>query len=135
MSGAGAMQDRITDTFETIQRTSMAGVPILNHALSVEVVGLQDWEGRAFGIVVTPWLMSFLVMPGDGDDWGAQPLGAKQTLSFPAGAFDFLVNDFPGLGPCLTRAIQSPMKCFPRQDDARAAARRHLGRGRTRGYG
>ena len=42
----------------------MADVPILNPVLSVEAVDFQHWKGHWLGVVITPWCMSMLLVPG-----------------------------------------------------------------------
>ncbi len=117
---------RITSSFEAIHRDAMADVPILNHALNVEVVGLHEREGRAMGIIVTPWLMSFIIVGKEDDDWASRKTGSHEKLAFPSGELDFKINHFDGIGPCATYGIQSPMSCFADQNAALASANVHL---------
>lgn len=61
--------DAVEEAFFRIQREQMADVPILNHALSVEAVDFQPWQGHWLGVVVTPWCMSALLVPGSEAGW------------------------------------------------------------------
>jgi hypothetical protein len=61
--------DAVEQAFFRIQREQMADVPILNPALSVEAVDFQRWQGHWLGVVVTPWCMSLLLVPGSEQDW------------------------------------------------------------------
>ena len=56
-------------TYFRVFQQRMADVPILNPALSVEAIDFQRWQGHWLGIVVTPWCMSVLLVPGSTDNW------------------------------------------------------------------
>jgi [NiFe] hydrogenase assembly HybE family chaperone len=74
--------DAVEEAFFRIQREQMADVPILNPALSVEAVDFQRWQGHWLGIVVTPWCMSLLLVPGSAENWvvhGRQPAAFRQV--------------------------------------------------------
>ncbi len=113
---------RVTQAFERIHREQMAGLPLLNNALSVAALGFQEFEGRTLGMLVTPWMMSLLLFPGQQDNWDAQALGSKHQISFPSGNYRFMVNAIDGLGVCQMHSLHSPMHPFRSQEDAVARA-------------
>ena len=76
--------DAVEEAFFRIQREQMAGVPILNSALSVEAVDFQRRQGHWLGIVVTPWCMSML-LPGSGENWVGTGENRRRFVRFPAG--------------------------------------------------
>lgn len=118
--------------FERIHREQMAGLPLLNNALEVAVVGFQDTPGpipgRISGVVVTPWMMGLLLFPGAEDRWEARALGDKESFAFPGGEYRFLFNRIDGLGPLMMYSVHSPMRMFPNQESAIAEANMFLGR-------
>ena len=113
-------------TFERIHREQMAGLPLLNPALTVATVGFQAWQGRVLGMVITPWMMNLILFPGPGDDWSGRALGAKETLQFPGGSFRFMSNTIEGIGLVQMHSVHSPMHAFPDQATAIDAAETFL---------
>ncbi len=112
--------------FEKIHREDMAGLPLLNPALKVQTLGFRDYRGRTIGVVITPWMMSLVMLPGADDDWDALALGKKVAHEFPSACYKFWVNNIDGIGPCRTYSLYSPMRQFLTQDQAVAAARQFL---------
>lgn len=113
---------QVMTAFERIHREQMAGLPLLNNELAVAVTGFQEFQGRISGVVVTPWMMSLLLFPGEGDSWQALSLGAKESFTFPGGAYRCLQNVIDGLGPVMMYSVHSPMHAFPNQASALAEA-------------
>lgn len=127
MSGTGQASPelraaQVADVFERIHRDQMAGLPLLNNALSVATFGFRSHEGRVLGMVVTPWMMSLMLLPSADDDWRALPLGGKEKHQFPGATLQFLVNVIDGLGVCQMYSVQSPMHTYADQTTALAAA-------------
>lgn len=73
----------------------MADVPILNTALSVEAIDFQRWNGHWLGIVLAPWCMSVLMVPGSDIGWVSTAENTRHFVKFPAGDFAFLGGDEP----------------------------------------
>ncbi len=113
---------RTREIFERIHREQMAGLPLINPALEVATLGFRSWEGRTLGMLVTPWMMSLVMFPAEGEDWEALPLGGRQIHGFPGGLFRFLVNRVDGLGSLQMHSVHSPMRGFPDQAAALAEA-------------
>ena len=112
--------------FNRILDEQMRGIPILNNRLKVQTLGFQEFKGRLIGILITPWLMNMVMLPGEDDDWSALKLGKKQPHRFPSKTFKFMVNEFDGIGKCQTYSLFSPMNEFINQDHALAAAQSFL---------
>ena len=115
--------DAVEEAFFRIQREQMADVPILNQALSVEAVDFQRWQGHWLGIVVTPWCMSALLVPGSTENWFSTGENRRRFVKFPAGDFAFLGSAEPELGEYQSCPLFSPMGQFPSQSEATLTAR------------
>lgn len=100
----------------------MAGLPVVNPALSVEALHFQRWEGLWLGVVVTPWFMNLTLTPDDPARWVALPVGGKRRLRFPAGDFEFIGAHDPGIGDFQVCSLFSPMDRFADQPGARLVA-------------
>lgn len=115
--------DAIEQAFFRIEREHMADVPILNPALSVEAIDFQRWQGHWLGIVVTPWCMSMLLLPGSADHWVSTGHNKRRFVTFPAGDFAFLGSAEAGLGEYQSCSLFSPMGKFSTQSEASTTAR------------
>ena len=113
--------------FERIHQEQMQDIPILNHMLRVQTLGFQEYQGRVIGILITPWLMNLVMLPGENDNWDEMKLGDKQSHKFPSNSYRFLVNEIEGVGKCQAHSLYSPMHEFINQDHAVAAAESFLG--------
>lgn len=118
--------DAVEEAFFRIQREQMADVPILNHALSVEAVDFQRWQGHWLGIVITPWCMSMLLVPGGTDHWVSTGDNKRRFVKFPAGDFAFLGSQEAELGEYQSCPLFSPMDRFSSQSEASLTARASL---------
>lgn len=117
---------RVVQTFQRIQRERMAEVPILHPALAVEAVGFQRWQGQWLGMLVTPWCMSVLLLPGQAAGWQSVAGNKRRFVRLPAGDFAFLGSREEGLGEFQTCSLFSPMQRFAGQSEAVATARASL---------
>ena len=118
--------DAVEEAFFRIQREQMAYVPILNPVLGVEAVDFQRWQGHWLGIVITPWCMSILLLPGSSENWVSTGDNKRRFVKFPAGDFAFLGSLEPELGEYQSCSLFSPMDRFANQQDATMTARASL---------
>jgi [NiFe] hydrogenase assembly HybE family chaperone len=109
--------------FGEIARTRMVDVPILNPALRVETVGFREWEGRWIGILVTPWSINLVLLPGRDTELIPLALDQKAVWNFPSGAYEFMGLNEPAIGTCQTCSLISPVTEFATHDEALAVAR------------
>lgn len=119
---------RLEEAFRDIAVTRMAGVPIVNPALVVEAVGFRVHEGRWMGVLITPWFMNLLALPGPDDAWARHASGTARTLALPVGEVKFLHAEEEALGPYLSHSLFSPMGQFSDPAGARAVAEEVLAR-------
>lgn len=118
--------DAVEQAFFRIQREQMADVPILNPALVVAAVDFQRWQGHWLGIVVTPWCMSVLLVPGGSENWVSTGENKRRFVKFPAGDFAFLGSEETELGEYQSCPLFSPMDRFSSQSEATLTARASL---------
>ena len=118
--------DAVEEAFFRIQREQMADVPILNPVLGVEAVDFQRWQGHWLGIVITPWCMSILLLPGSSENWISTGDNKRRFVKFPAGDFAFLGSVEPELGEYQSCSLFSPMDRFTNRQDATLTARASL---------
>ena len=118
--------DLVEEAFFRIQREQMADVPILNPALVVEAIDFQRWQGHWLGVVITPWCMSILLLPGSQDNWVSAGQNKRRFVKFPAWDFPFLGGAEAELGEYQSCSLFSPMDKFSTQLEATQTARASL---------
>lgn len=112
--------------FRDIERTRMAGLPILNPALAVEAVGFRSWQGHWLGVLITPWFMNVMLLPGAEADWHNVAEGKWTVWRLPAGERRFYSIVESALGEVHAHSLYSPVSRFSDQDSARAEAQHCL---------
>ncbi|HRY07385.1 MAG TPA: [NiFe]-hydrogenase assembly chaperone HybE [Hyphomicrobiaceae bacterium] len=131
-NNAGAIKDRIERCFRDIETKRMAGIPILNPAVRVEVVGLERFANEWLCILVTPWFMNIMLLPVTGvalADNTSKPTaatGTKSVVAFPAGNFEVIAGFEHGIGHYRVCSLFSPMHEFTDHDSAILAAQAAL---------
>ncbi len=118
--------EAVEQAFFRIQRERMADVPLLNPALAVEAIDFQRWQGHWLGMLVTPWCMSLLLLPGGAQTWISTAQNNRRFVKFPAGDFAFLGSVEAELGEFQSCSLISPMDKFPTQSEASMTARAAL---------
>jgi [NiFe] hydrogenase assembly HybE family chaperone len=113
---------RLEAAFRRIESATMADVPILNPALHVEAVGFTRWQEHWLGIVITPWFMNLVLVPGAADAWQSVAPGKRLFRTFPSGDFAFLGSDEAEVGEFQSCSLFSPMAQFADQAGAREVA-------------
>jgi len=107
-----AIATRIERVFDEIARARMAGLPFVNAALRVQVVGVRRWQSRAgevwLCVLITPWAINLMVLPCAAPGWHLPSSGYSQSWSFPSGDYEFLGANEPGLGEYLSCSLFSP---------------------------
>lgn len=114
---------QLETVFADIAATRMAGLPICNAALHVEAIGFQRRaDGHWAGVLVTPWGINLLCLPGAADSWPNLPACAKHYWQFPSGEYEFTVADEARIGNYHLCSLFSPALEFPSQEQARLTA-------------
>lgn len=113
----GALVADFTEVFNA----RMRDMPMINHALHVQAVGFQAWEGGFLGVLVSPLSMNLVFLPPAG--YAVLPPTSRQTLAFPSGEYEFLHNSRELTGPYLACSLFSPMGDFTSQLQAVEIAR------------
>ncbi|MCU0910057.1 MAG: [NiFe]-hydrogenase assembly chaperone HybE [Rhodobacteraceae bacterium] len=109
--------------FTEVFHSKMRDLPMVNQALHVQAVGFRPHEGGFLGILIAPWFMNLVYLPGA--DRAVLRAGAKEVLALPSGDYEFMHAARETVGPYMACALFSPMGDFTSQlqavDVARAA--------------
>ena len=111
--------------YEAIYRERMRDLPIVNPVLAVEAVGFEQWEDQDLGVLITPWFMNLVLLPGS-QRLADLPQGERVECRFPSGACELTVYHDEELGSYLAAVLFRTVADFPDQDVARAVAEEAL---------
>jgi [NiFe] hydrogenase assembly HybE family chaperone len=112
---------QIVSLYRRVGEEKMRGLPVFNERLDVEAVGFREWDGHLLGVIVAPWFMNLVIVPGDETPaTGGQ--GSRSEWTFPAGRYEFHVADLDGAPAHLTASLFSTVVDFPDQPTARSVA-------------
>lgn len=114
-------ETELTARYQVIYREKMLGMPICNPALKVQAVGFRELGKHRLGVLVTPWFMNLMLLPGD-ETWSNTASGSREDFSLPAERCEFVVNHDEELGTCLSAILFRTVLDFPDQDTAVAVA-------------
>ncbi|MEM5331692.1 [NiFe]-hydrogenase assembly chaperone HybE [Paraburkholderia sp. JHI2823] len=115
--------------FETVASGAMCDLPVVNRALRVEAIGFAPMAGDAgaggawLGVLITPWSMNLLWLPGARQDSVRCPLpGGKACLRVGNIDFEWIGAHAPDVGAYAGCSLFSPMFEFDGQESAAATA-------------
>ena len=117
---------KLVQQFETTYTEHMQGLPIVNAALHVEAVGFQEFDGHQLGVLVTPWFMNLVLLPGT-DEWDGGAQGESTTIEFPSGPIEFVSCNDAELGTYLSAILFRSVTDVKDQDTARLLASEIMG--------
>ncbi|MEE7626661.1 [NiFe]-hydrogenase assembly chaperone HybE [Methylobacter sp. Wu8] len=113
-------------TFNEILDKRMRELPVVNFALSVQAVGFSRFGEDWLGVLITPWFMNLMLLPGPDSAWREQQPGIKIDKRFPYGTFEFMLGSETPIGIYALCSLFSPMFQFENQAAALATAQAAL---------
>ena len=116
-----ASDSELVGYFQHVHRARMQNLPICNPRLKVESVGFREFEGHELGVLITPWFMNLVLLPGPGSELDLAE-GSASEWAFPSGQHQFFTCRDDALGTYLTAVLFSSVNGFPDQAIARAIA-------------
>lgn len=125
--------DNLINAYRRIGEQRMQGLPIFNQRLEVEAVGFTQWDGHLLGVLITPWFMNLVLLPGEQDDWSELASGTSAAWELPAGEYEFTVNPDTATDVHQSLSLFTTVTDFPDQQTARAVAQEIMDRILTSG--
>ncbi|MCV6614392.1 MAG: [NiFe]-hydrogenase assembly chaperone HybE, partial [Cellvibrionaceae bacterium] len=83
---------QLENCYREVLRTSMAGMPLINPKLKIEAVDFGLLEGSMVGVLISPWFMNLMLLPGPDQDWAEQTELGKYKHSFASGQYQFIAG-------------------------------------------
>ncbi len=122
-----ASVEQLVSHYQSILSDRMQGLPFVNDCLEVAAVGFRDFDEHSVGVLVSPWFMNLVVLPGT-DEWSDCEQGSIRGLALPGETIEFNVCHDDTLGTYLTAALFRTVVDFPDQETASSIAEEILGR-------
>lgn len=94
--------------YELIAREEMQALPFY-HATMPIVAQCVLFEGQWLGCVLTPWMLSVVVLPGPDQLWPVRSNSERLALQLPCGNMTFMVGELPESGQLLACSLMSPL--------------------------
>jgi [NiFe] hydrogenase assembly HybE family chaperone len=112
------LSNKLESIYTMIEKERMDDVPILNKALSVKAIGFCEWDTHIMGVMLTPWFMNLMLLPGKEEDWSELISLSKTSYTFPSGKYEFIVGEEEGIGKYQMCSLFSPVFEFQDQETA-----------------
>lgn len=104
--------------YQRIAREEMQGLPFYHPAMPI-VAECTLFEGQWLGCVLTPWMLSVVVLPGPDQLWPVRS-SDRLALQLPCGNLTFMVGALPESGQLLACSLMSPIDPHLGADEGRA---------------
>ncbi|MBT8087993.1 MAG: [NiFe]-hydrogenase assembly chaperone HybE [Gammaproteobacteria bacterium] len=99
----------------------MRGMPFVNPALEVEAIEFRDFSEHQLGVLLTPWFMNLVLLPGS-NEWDDCAPGTVCKWSLPEGTYEFNICRDEDLGIYMTAVLFRSVTDFADQETARSIA-------------
>ncbi|MCS3601817.1 [NiFe] hydrogenase assembly HybE family chaperone [Buttiauxella sp. BIGb0471] len=100
----------LEEAFQAVAQTQMRQLPFYRAHIPVRACGFQLFEHQWLGCMLTPWMLSLMVLPGPGEIWPTRAIGEKLALALPCGNVRFTVGEMDGCGQYLASSLMSPLQ-------------------------
>lgn len=111
----------LMERYRNIYAQRMQGLPFINAQLAVDVVGFREFQDFEIGVLITPWFMNLILLPGADVDANIDQ-GHRINACFPSGDIEFTAAHDEKLGLYFSAVLFSELSGIPDHTTARALA-------------
>ena len=111
----------LASRFFDIHERRMQGLPFINAQLKVEAIGFREYQDFEIGVLITPWFMNLILLPGADVGTGIVQ-GHRINACFPSGDIEFTAAQDEELGLYFSAVLFSTVTDIPDQITARDLA-------------
>ncbi|MEY0831489.1 hydrogenase-2 assembly chaperone [Providencia alcalifaciens] len=95
--------------FQRVVEQSMHDLSFLHPTMPVYASDFVLFEHQWVGVVITPWILSAVILPGPEQYWQRRSVGDKLGLILPYGEMTYTVGELEGLTQYLACSLMSPL--------------------------
>ena len=99
----------LEQVFSQIAADEMRGLPFYRDHIPLRACGFQLFEQQWVGALLTPWMLSLVVLSGPQQSWPRRVVGERLMLALPCGTISFTLGEIAGCGQYLSRSLMSPL--------------------------
>lgn len=100
---------RVEAAFQKVAEQSMHDLSFLHPSMPVYASEFALFENQWVGAVITPWMLSALILPGPEQYWERRTVGDKVGLILPYGEMTYTVGELDGLTQYFACSLMSPL--------------------------
>ncbi|MFM5078636.1 hydrogenase-2 assembly chaperone [Aeromonas caviae] len=105
--------------YERIAREEMQALPFYHPDMPIAAECVL-FEDQWLGCVLTPWMLSVVVLPGPDQLWPVRSSSERLALQLPCGNLTFMVGALSETGQLLACSLMSPIDPHLGADEGRA---------------
>lgn len=96
--------------FTRVAEQSMHDLSFLHPTMPVHASEFSLFDGQWVGVVITPWMLSAIILPGPEQYWPHRVVGDKVGLILPYGEMTYTVGELDGLTQYVACSLMSPLE-------------------------
>ncbi|EKT53468.1 hydrogenase-2 assembly chaperone [Providencia sneebia] len=102
-------QALVQAAFERVSKLEMHDLSFLHPSMCIYASEFTLFENQWVGVVVTPWMLSAIILPGINQYWPHRTIGDKIGLKLPYGEMTYTVGELDELTQYLACSLMSPL--------------------------
>lgn len=95
--------------FDRVAKQMMNELSFIHPTMPIKACEFQLFEGQWIGGIITPWMLSVIILPGPNQVWEHRTVGERIGLKLPYGDTTFIVGELEELNQYLSCSLMSPL--------------------------